>query len=290
MYIAGGITAPTAYVNSPLQTLYFYSVKDVNAGNNYAVSYSSGGYLNALTSLPTVLSNDATKFVRSSTSIQVTQAGYYFVRFSGSFAQQVPSTGTASPAIFKNGILQECERSYQPVNGYVYPFCLTLTVPCLAGDIFQFGITNLSQDGMLFNPSIYIEQKVFDYANLSTLNGLTDVLITSEQNGDILGWNSSISKYQNYAPGSLDIVSQNTAQSIFGQKQFISPTIFMSNNAAQQNVISCSNALGPSNILLGSQGLNTVIKNNNGIFSIASAIDLAPSIAIDRTNLVNTFG
>lgn len=63
---------------------------------------------------------------------------------------------------------------------------------------------------MIFNPSIYIEQKVFDYANLSTLNGLTDVLISSEQNGDILGWNSSISKYQNYAPGSLDIVSKTT--------------------------------------------------------------------------------
>ena len=68
-------------------------------------------------------------------------------------------------------------------------------IPCLANDIFQFGITNLSQDGMLFNPSIYIEQKVFDYANLSTLNGLTDVLISSEQNGDILAWNSSNSKY-----------------------------------------------------------------------------------------------
>lgn len=63
---------------------------------------------------------------------------------------------------------------------------------------------------MLFNPSIYIEQKVFDYADLSELNNLTDVLITSEQNGDILAWNTSISKYQNYAPGALDIVSKTT--------------------------------------------------------------------------------
>ncbi len=48
---------------------------------------------------------------------------------------------------------------------------------------------------MLFNPSIYIEQKVFDYADLSELNNLTDVLVTSEQNGDILAWNDSNSKY-----------------------------------------------------------------------------------------------
>ena len=81
MYVAGGITSPTAYVNSPLTTLYWYSVKDTNAGNNYVVSFSAGGYLNNLTGLPTVLSNDATKFVRNATNIQVVNAGYYFVRF-----------------------------------------------------------------------------------------------------------------------------------------------------------------------------------------------------------------
>lgn len=77
---------------------------------------------------------------------------------------------------------------------------------------------------MLFNPSIYIEQKVFDYADLSTLNGLTDVLITSEQNGDILAWDSAASKYKNYTPGSnsIDVVSKSTAQTITGQKQFTS--------------------------------------------------------------------
>lgn len=64
----------------------------------------------------------------------------------------------------------------------------------------------------------------------------------------------------------------------------------MSNNAAAQNVLSCTNALGTANIVLGSASLNANIKNATGVFSIASATDNSPSMVIDRTNLVNTFG
>lgn len=83
MYIAGGITSPTAYVNSPLSTLYFYNVKDTNNAQNYNVNFAAGGYLDNLTALPLVVSNDATKFIRTAQSIQITITGYYFIRFSG---------------------------------------------------------------------------------------------------------------------------------------------------------------------------------------------------------------
>lgn len=69
MYIAGGISSPTAYINSPLTTLYWYNTKDFTNNQNYVVSFSAGGYLNNLTALPLVVSNDATKFVRNASSI-----------------------------------------------------------------------------------------------------------------------------------------------------------------------------------------------------------------------------
>lgn len=72
---------------------------------------------------------------------------------------------------------------------------MTALIACTAGDLLQFGQAGLTADGTLFTPSIYIEQRVFDYANLSELNNLTDVLISSEQTGDILGWNGANSKY-----------------------------------------------------------------------------------------------
>lgn len=61
---------------------------------------------------------------------------------------------------------------------------------------------------------------------------MSDVLISSIQNNDIIAYNENDQKYVNLpiTDSGLKIVNTHLGQQIIGQKQFLAPTTFRSNN------------------------------------------------------------
>lgn len=64
----------------------------------------------------------------------------------------------------------------------------------------------------------------------------------------------------------------------------------MSNNAAPQNVLACSNSLGTARIQLGSQSSNSYIQKTATQTSLIGFTDQTASIIINNSTLENIFG